>query len=858
MASARTALLRAALVGGLALLIPALRAAGEDDAIRAGFDERNLPPVTELLQTGDYDSCARLCEVAIARGQPSPRWWTMRIAALESMGRLQEAWSVAEELAKTRPQLLEAWMARYELALQTGKKKEAEDALRSLNEAAKGIPASKRTASDLIILGRAALAVGADPKRVIEQFFEPAKKKDKARAEACLALGQLALAKEDPRRAAEEFRAGLKERADDAELRYGLAKAFEPSDRKKCAEALEQLLARNPHHNGALCLQTSLLLASEKFTEAQQTLDRLAAVNPRHPEAAAYRAVLALLVGSDAAAADKHRASGLETWKENPLVDHVIGRCLSRAYRFAEGEKHQRAALAMAPDFLPAKLQLAQDLFRLGREEEGWKLAREVREADGYNVQAHNIGLLEEEMRSFVTRDEGDFVMRMPERDNQIYGDRALALLREARSVLGAKYGMKTEGPILVEFFPSQADFAIRTLGNLGGQGILGACFGTVVTMNSPGSLSAVRSNWESTLWHEFCHVVTLSVTNNRMPRWLSEGISVHEERLRDASWGMKMSTESHAMLSDDETLTPVGQLTSAFLNAKDSDALLFAYFESAEVVRYLSETYGMEKFRGILRDLAAGVRINEAIAKNTVPVEQLEPAFVAHIRAMAKQAAPLADWSEPDDTFDASDPGSAAAYVKEHPGNLQALRAQAAFMLSEKKWDAAAEVATRVIRLFPDDVGKGGGYDLAAAAHRGAGRDREEMEVLRAWTKRSGDAAEAFNRLMTLHLAAGNWEELASAAQRSLAINPFLKLPNEALASAAEARGESEVAVAALQKLLVLGPDNPVETNFKLARLLQDKDRAAARRYLLDALSEAPRFREGQRLLLKMQSPAR
>jgi tetratricopeptide (TPR) repeat protein len=459
-------------------------------------------------------------------------------------------------------------------------------------------------------------------------------------------------------------------------------------------------------------------------------------------------------------------------------------------------------------------------------------------------------------MKGFVTRDEGDFVMRMPKRDSEIYGDRALVLLREAKSVLGARYGLKMDKPVLVEFFPSQADFAIRTFGNLGGQGILGACFGTVVTMNSPGSLSARRSNWESTLWHEFCHVVTLSVTNNRMPRWLSEGISVYEEQQRDASWGMRMSAEPRAKVVDDEMLTPMGKLTSAFLNAKDGDALMFAYYESAQAVDYLIKTYGMEKFRAILGDLAKGVRINEAIGKNTLDMEKLEPAFVKHIRDAAQKLAPKADWSEPDEDLNRNDPGALTAWLKKHPDNIAALKQQTQILLGDKKLSEAAEMAKRLVTLFPDDVESGCGYELAAAAHRGAKQDKEEAAMLREWTRRSGDASSAFNRLMELDLAAKNWTELENVATRSLAINPFQKLPNEALASAAEASGKQDVAIGALKKLMILGPDNPVETNFKLARLLKDKDRPAAKRYVLDALAEAPRFREGQRLLLQMQDP--
>ena len=92
--------------------------------------------------------------------------------------------------------------------------------------------------------------------------------------------------------------------------------------------------------------------------------------------------------------------------------------------------------------------------------------------------------------------------------------------------------------------FPQQQDFAIRTFGLPGGAGFLGVCFGTVITANSPASQGASPTCWEATLWHEFCHVVTLNKTNNKMPRWLSEGISVYEERQADKTWGQTMTPQ--------------------------------------------------------------------------------------------------------------------------------------------------------------------------------------------------------------------------------------------------------------------------------------------------------------------------
>ena len=59
---------------------------------------------------------------------------------------------------------------------------------------------------------------------------------------------------------------------------------------------------------------------------------------------------------------------GLAWWAVNPEVDHLIGRKLSQKYRFAEGAEYQRQALKSDPQYLPAKIQLAQDLLRLGAE----------------------------------------------------------------------------------------------------------------------------------------------------------------------------------------------------------------------------------------------------------------------------------------------------------------------------------------------------------------------------------------------------------------------------------------------------------------------------------------------------------
>ena len=110
---------------------------------------------------------------------------------------------------------------------------------------------------------------------------------------------------------------------------------------------------------------------------------------------------------------------------------------------------------------------------------------------------------------------------------------------------------------MIVEIFPQKKEFAVRTFGLPGADGLLGVCFGRVITANSPASQGEHPSNWEAVLWHEFCHVVTLTKTRNKMPRWLSEGISVYEEGREDPAWGESLNPRFRAMILGD-ALTPL------------------------------------------------------------------------------------------------------------------------------------------------------------------------------------------------------------------------------------------------------------------------------------------------------------
>ena len=164
-------------------------------------------------------------------------------------------------------------------------------------------------------------------------------------------------------------------------------------------------------------------------------------------------------------------------------------------------------------------------------------------------------------------------------------------------------------------------------------------------------------------------------------------------------------------------------------------------------------------------------------------------------------------------------------------------------------------EVADKIIEINPEDASAESGHLIKAKALRQLNRPDEEAEILRSIAIRSSDAMPVFLRLLELDTAAQRWPEVALNAARAMALNPFLKTPQLALATALAPSGDGAGAIAAYQRLLLLEPDNPADVRFRLASLMRNADPAAAKKHLIDALVLAPRFREAHALLIEMQT---
>jgi tetratricopeptide (TPR) repeat protein len=446
----------------------------------------------------------------------------------------------------------------------------------------------------------------------------------------------------------------------------------------------------------------------------------------------------------------------------------------------------------------------------------------------------------------------------MDAKEAELYGPRVLDLLGRARKTLCAKYGVNLDDTIIVEIFPRRNEFAVRTFGLPGAEGFLGVCFGKVITANSPASQGEHPSNWESVLWHEFCHVVTLTKTRNKMPRWLSEGISVYEEGRQDPAWAKPSSPQFRAMIMSDE-LTPLSKLSSAFLGAKSAMHLQFAYYESALAVEFLVEKFGLSVLLGLLDDLAVGKTIDQALpVRAKLSLKEIDRDFALFARRQTASLAPQATWDEPDLPPDA-DSKSLKAWIEKHPKSFPGLRRLGARLLSEQDWAGARETFEKLKMLYPEYVGPDNAYMGLALAYRRQGDQAAEERVLEELAAHDGDASPAYQRLMELNEKAQNWPALAKNARRLMAVNPLVPTTHRELARAAEHLGQRDEAIKAYHALLLIDETDPAGIHFGLARLLRDVGKLeAARLEVLKSLDEAPRFLDAHRLLLELVEPSK
>ncbi len=790
-----------------------------------------------LFLKGKYEECLEACEKAISIGAP-PEVAAHELRTLLTLGRYDEANAKAVENWRANrydPVVMHAVAEVFQAA---GAAKKVEEVVAVLMNRLPQPPWSEGSAA-LVAYAELMVMAGADGRKVLTELLEPAKAAEPKERDSYLAIGTLGLKHHDMELAAETFSAGLKHFPKDVEFLLGMELSKVPLPEAEVDEEggiagyIDLALKENPSFPDALLYKAQESVGRKNIEGAGELLTRLFEVNPSHPEGHALAAAISLLM-EDVKAAELSLKKAQSSWQGNPAVWSIVGETLAGQYRFAEALVYLKKAAVAAPDSPEILFELGSNQLRFGKLEEGWANVERAHQLDPYHVGAFNLMALRDKIGDYPILKDDNVMLRMSPEDMAVFGRRALELAVRAKETLCEKYRMELSQPVMVEMLPQQEDFAIRTFGLPGGESFLGVCFGPLITMTSPrGKLG--RANWESVLWHEMAHTITLDKTRHRIPRWLSEGISVYEERQAREGWGQGMNSEFRARLLEDE-LIPIEELDKLFAG-KD---IMLGYYQSSLVVEFIIARFGMEAMRGILENLASAVPMEKALEAYTSGLSELNQEFKQFARSQAEAYGPQLDWEPVTDAEYKQYRDNPEQWVSNNPERYATSMMVASKLLEEGKWEEAKALAQQVIQAVPHNREEFNPYQVLANACKGLGDLSGEHSSLAKLFSLDANRAEAAARLLEMEGADAN------DAERMLEINPFHELAYRTLGKSNLSRNDYEA-------LLALEPRDATRLHYELAVTLQESDPKAARRHVLQALEDNPRFKPALKLLVAL-----
>jgi Flp pilus assembly protein TadD len=528
--------------------------------------------------------------------------------------------------------------------------------------------------------------------------------------------------------------------------------------------------------------------------------------------------------------------------------NRAVAEVAARKYHFDDAVAYAQKAVLIDGEDEAARFDLGLSLLRTGDEarargelDAAWNLS------ETNDVLAENLLTVLDHLDTFVVVPDGDLIFKFPPKEAALLKPYAMPLAEEAYKTYVARYGFTPKGPILIEIFWKHDDFAVRTVGEEGITGALGACFGRVVTMDSPSARPPGSFSWQATLWHEMAHVFTLQLSKYNVPRWLTEGLSVYEEYKRNPAWGREITLEYARALEEHKTFGFKG-LAQGF---KDPARLSLAYFEASIVVEHLENLGGDQAVRTLLQAYADGATdaeaFSKAFGKNLDDIETGYNAFVE------KQYGALRDaLKDPPKQVAKDDLAGLKDLAASAPGNFTAQMAYAGALLQANQFDEARAPLERAAALAPPTMGEGSPHALLAAIAQRDGDFPRARQELRALLKFDHTNVEAARVLASFARDAHADGDLDFALRLIADVDPFDIKAHTELGHRMLQHGNLAGAVTEFTAALALSPVNLAEAHTDLGEALLAVGRKDdAKKEVLAALQLAPNYARAQDLLL-------
>jgi tetratricopeptide (TPR) repeat protein len=697
-----------------------------------------------------------------------------------------------------------------------------------------------RSSGEHLAAGRAYVLLGngnAGAIRSALAAFDRAVAADSGNLEAQRRIGALFLEKYNAPEARASYELVLKRSPNDAEALLGLARVEEFEGKGTAMITARKALSAAPTHSEALAYVARLHLDAEAFDSANALAERAVRADSTRMDGWSVLGASAWLTG-DSTTYRRARGAATALQSQPSQFFTALAEAAVRQRRYAEAARLAGDAVRLDSSSAHALGVLGTNQLRLGDMSGGRASVERAFALDAFNLWHKNTLDLLDKMRSFRTVKQGRFEVVAPVDDAELLSLYIIPLLERAYDSLSVRYGYRAPTPVRLEFFRRHADFSVRTVGLLG-LGALGVSFGSLLAMDTPNAREKGTFNYGSTAWHELTHAFTLGASAHRVPRWLSEGLSVLEERRANVGWGAR-TTLPWILAYRAGRVRNLSQMNDGFMRPRYPEETSFSYYQASLFCEWVEVTKGARALPALLTAYRDGADTPNAMQRVlSLSMTQVDAQFDAWLKQrFATELQALAGPSGSDST-----------------GGAFVATMRAAVGMLEEKPDSARVMLERARRMFPSYSGDDGPAWYLAKAALEARDTTVALGMLEEVTGRDETAFNANKLEAELRERRGDLPGAAAAIERLLWIWPYTAGDHEALATIASRMGDHARAVRERRAVIALRPADLMEARLELARALAaGGDASAARRELLGILEEAPTYEGAQQLLLELR----
>ncbi|GLC25967.1 tetratricopeptide repeat protein [Roseisolibacter agri] len=818
----------------------ALRAGRYDEAINtlSGVASRDAAPtarrlhVRALLEVGrDAEAEAAARRYAADPGTGDALQGTLG-DVLAHRGAVRDARAAYERaLAQRASDSLEVRVALAALLDEAGDRAAARTHwLRVASAGESGRP----SASQWVAIGEAQHRLSrTEPARVRQALraFAAGEAADGGDPEPRLRAGALFLEKFNAPDARTSFESVLRANPRDPRALLGMARIRQFDGAPGGAALADSALKTNPRLPEAHLLLAGTHLEAEDYTRADAAVRSALAVDSTAPDALTMLAAVRRLQG-DAPGFESARRRVLARAPRHAALYATLADLAAKHRQYATAARLGAEGVALDSTSWRSHAVRGINQLRLGHADSARASLERAFAGDPYDVWTKNTLDLLDATRGYRTTRTARFTLLADSTESALLTLYLGELLEDGYDKLSRRYGYRPP-PIRMELYRSHADFSVRTVG-LAGLGALGVSFGPVLAMDAPSARSAGDFHWGATAWHELAHTFTLGVTDNRVPRWLSEGLSVLEERRARPGWG---DGPSPAFLSAwrEGRVPPPSRLNDGFVRPAFPQQVILSYYAASLVCEMIERDFGAAAVPALLAAYKQGLGTEAAIARALrLDLPTLDRRFDAYVRERFGRA------------MEAVAGGTGGQYGRLMVAGDSAARAG--------RTDVAIAAFTGAKALFPEYAEGESPYWRLAQLYQARGDRARAAAELRELTARNGGHLQAQLALAQLREQLGDTAGAAAALEQAIWIWPYDPQVHARLAAHAERLGDTRKVVRERRAVVALAPVDLADARFQLARaLVAAGDRAAAKHEVLRALESAPTFAPAQELLLTL-----